>query len=121
MQKSTLAGFKALLEAERERLIGEVEEYEREGRENISDASGENNYRDHMADQGTATFVRELDMTLVDSARERLAQTERALDRLESGGYGVCQRCGEPIAESRLEAVPAAELCIACKEWEESR
>ncbi|MFA5843450.1 MAG: TraR/DksA C4-type zinc finger protein [Coriobacteriia bacterium] len=121
MHAKTLAGFKSLLEAERDRLIAEVEEYELEGQENLSDASGENNYRDHMADQGTATFVREIDMTIVDSARERLAQTQRALERLEAGGYGVCLRCGERIAESRLEAVPAAEFCISCKEWEESR
>jgi DnaK suppressor protein len=113
-------GLKAALEAEQARLIEEIAEYEREGQETLSDVSGENNYRDHMADQGTATFARELDATLEERARENLAQVERALARMGEGTYGICLRCGDPIAEERLEAVPAAELCIGCKEREES-
>ena len=112
--------LKASLEAERERLVSEIEEYEREGQETLSDVSGENNYRDHMADQGSATFARELDMTLEDNAREMLAQIERALIRMDDGTYGICTRCGKAIDPHRLEAMPAAELCITCKEREES-
>jgi DnaK suppressor protein len=121
MDATKLQELKTTLEAERDRLRAEVEGLERAGQETLSDATGENNYRDHMADQGTATFVRELDMTLEDNVRELLAQVERALARIDAGTYGECQRCGEFISESRLEAVPAAEFCIACKEWEEGR
>jgi len=120
MNKELQARLRSTLEDERSRLRAEIEEYEREGQETLSDVSGENNYRDHMADQGSATFARELDMTLEDNARQRLAQIERALARMDEGTYGVCARCGAPIAEARLEAVPAAELCIVCKEREES-
>ena len=120
MDTELLQALRSGLEAERVRLCAEIEEYEREGQETLSDVSGENNYRDHMADQGSATFARELDMTLEDNARQSLAQIERALARMDAGTYGVCARCGNPIGEARLEAVPAAELCIACKEREES-
>jgi RNA polymerase-binding transcription factor DksA len=38
----------------------------------------------------------------------------RAVDRLAAGSYGVCTRCGNEIGEARLDALPAAETCIAC-------
>lgn len=120
MDAKTLATLKAALEAERDRLAEEIADLERDSATNLSDQSGENNYRDHMADQGTATFGKELDMSLEGNARELYSQVERALARIESGEYGKCVRCGEEIVIARLEAVPAAELCISCKEWEES-
>jgi len=39
---------------------------------------------------------------------------DRALIKIEEGSYGGCDSCGEPIAEARLEALPAAALCVAC-------
>ncbi|MDI6713175.1 MAG: TraR/DksA C4-type zinc finger protein [Anaerosomatales bacterium] len=115
-----LEALKATLEAERERLAKEIAEYERDGRETLSDVSGENNYRDHMADQGSATFARELDKTLEENARESLARVEAALARIEAGEYGTCRRCGAEIPVERLRAVPEAELCVTCKAQEES-
>ena len=61
------------------------------------------------AERGQAiTIVRELRVSLVD--------VERALRKVEHGTYGVCERCGEPIGEDRLEAIPEARLCIRCKQ-----
>lgn len=120
MEAAVIKALRSALEAERDRLVAEVEAYERDGLESISDISGENNYRDHIADQGSATFARELDMTLEVQARESLAQVERALQRVEEGTYGVCARCGATIPQERLEAMPEAELCLTCKEREES-
>lgn len=120
MDARTLSRLRRSLEEEQGRLVSEIEEMEREGAENLSDATGENNYRDHMADQGTATFTRELDMGLVGNSRHLLEQVEKALARMDEGEYGACQRCSKDISVSRLEAVPSAELCIACKEWEEA-
>ena len=45
---------------------------------------------------------------------DRLAAIDAALDRVASGTYGDCVRCGRPIAPARLEARPAAEFCIDC-------
>ncbi|KQP57383.1 TraR/DksA family transcriptional regulator [Agreia sp. Leaf283] len=39
---------------------------------------------------------------------------DAALDRVASGSYGVCARCGRPIGFARLDARPEATLCIAC-------
>lgn len=51
------------------------------------------------------------------SERHRLAELARidaAVHRIDAGTYGDCLSCGEEIAQGRLEADPAASLCIAC-------
>lgn len=67
----------------------------------------------HQADLGTETFEREKDISIIEQVEAELADVERALRRLDEGTYGVCEACGKPIAEERLEAVPAARLCLA--------
>jgi DnaK suppressor protein len=44
-----------------------------------------------------------------------------ALQKIRRKSYGLCERCGEPIGEKRLEALPFAKLCIRCQEEEERR
>ncbi|MHB8398177.1 MAG: TraR/DksA family transcriptional regulator [Candidatus Limnocylindrales bacterium] len=59
-------------------------------------------------------FEQQRDLALRDRAIAQLALVEGALIRLDDGSYGRCLRCGGPIAGGRLEALPWAELCIAC-------
>lgn len=47
---------------------------------------------------------------------EQLRQVEEALDRLDSGEYGLCQSCEDPIPDKRLRAVPWAKYCVRCQE-----
>jgi DnaK suppressor protein len=56
---------------------------------------------------------------LEDNAEHLLSSIDAALARIEDGTYGRCERCGEPIAEERLEALPYATRCIECKRLEE--
>ncbi len=121
MDSKTYDALRAHLEADLARLEAEIAEIDAEDRETLSEASGENNYRDHMADQGSATFERELDMTLEENLRDSLSEVRAALVRIDEGVYGTCGRCGAEIPAERLEAVPTASLCISCKEAEESR
>lgn len=44
----------------------------------------------------------------------QLREVDLALDRVAQGTYGTCTRCGRPIGDARLEARPAAALCISC-------
>lgn len=121
MNAQTQMRLTALLEKERLRLEAEVAELEAEDRESLSEASGENAYRDHMADQGSATFERELDMTLEENLREGLKEVRAALGRIEAGTYGKCERCSAEIPDERMEAMPTASLCIVCKSADEHR
>jgi RNA polymerase-binding transcription factor DksA len=49
-----------------------------------------------------------------DAIEDRLAAVDEALERIDSGSYGRCVVCGSQIAEERLEALPAADLCRSC-------
>ncbi len=62
-----------------------------------------------------------MDMTFEENDRDALDRVRDAIARLDAGTYGVCTRCGAEIPAARLEAVPAASLCIQCKEAEETR
>ena len=121
LEDKKVAGLRAVLEEELVRLEAVVTELDRSERESQSEATGENVYRDHMADQGTATLSRELDMTFEENERELLAEVQASLARIDAGSYGTCDRCGIDIPVARLEAVPTATLCIQCKEAGESR
>ena len=46
--------------------------------------------------------------------RQELGEVHRALGRLDSGTYSLCERCGQEIALRRLEAIPWAHLCMTC-------
>jgi DnaK suppressor protein len=45
---------------------------------------------------------------------QALLRIAAALQRVDSGDYGDCLECDEPIAVQRLELDPAATLCIHC-------
>ncbi len=76
---------------------------------------------DDEADTGSKTFEREHEISLANNTRDMLAQTRRALGRIDDGSYGVCEGCGEPIGKARLLAFPRATLCVSCKQREERR
>jgi len=54
-----------------------------------------------------------------DILETRLRELNDAQDRLIDGGYGVCSDCRKKINEKRLQADPAASLCIACQQLAE--
>jgi DnaK suppressor protein len=66
------------------------------------------------------TMVRLLDR-LDGRAKVEIEAIDRALFKLGSGQYGRCEQCGKAISQSRLEAVPAAAMCMACEQAEENQ
>lgn len=74
----------------------------------------------HPADLGTEMFEREKDLGLLSNNLRRLREIDIALERMASGLYGVCEDCGGPIAEERLEAFPMATTCIECQRKREA-
>ena len=46
---------------------------------------------------------------------DTLGEIERALQKYEAGTYGLCDSCGQPIEQARLEALPESSLCLSCK------
>jgi len=73
-----------------------------------------NNDDEHDPEGSTLAFERSQTDALLAQSRQRLADIAAALERLDTGTYGVCESCGEPIAPARLEARPYARTCISC-------
>lgn len=81
----------------------------------VISASRDTNADDeHDPEGATIAFERSQVGALVAQARAHLVEIDAALERLDAGRYGTCERCGEPISAGRLEARPTARLCIAC-------
>ncbi|HUG63776.1 MAG TPA: TraR/DksA C4-type zinc finger protein [Gaiellaceae bacterium] len=111
--------FRRVLEAERERLQHAREAVHHEG--SLLEETGDLaiGSGDHIADSASETYMRELDEGLEENADHLLGEIESALSRIDDGTYGLCARCGTPIAPERLEAVPYATLCIDDKRAQE--
>jgi RNA polymerase-binding transcription factor DksA len=68
----------------------------------------------HLADMGTEEYLADLNATLLENEALAAAEIQSALERLNNGTYGSCERCHQPIAPERLEALPFVRLCIDC-------
>src|SRR3954468_8452973 len=77
--------------------------------ENLSELSSVDQ---HQADVGTETFEREKDLSILEQIDAKLADVEHALERPDTRPYGTCEVDGKPTPEERLEAMPAARLCL---------
>lgn len=50
-----------------------------------------------------------------DRERKLISKIKEALGRIDDGSYGICEFCGEPISDKRLEVRPVTTSCIECK------
>jgi DnaK suppressor protein len=98
--------IRATLSHERERLIAELGE--------AIVAPGQMTYGSQAA-AASQVFEQQRDLALRDRAIAQLALVDAALARLDAGSFGVCLRCGKPVAPGRLEALPWAAHCIDCQ------
>ncbi|MFJ3043191.1 TraR/DksA family transcriptional regulator [Streptomyces tendae] len=107
------------LQSEADRLRTEIDTSERSLQGMMRDSG--DGAGDDEADTGSKNITREHELALAATAREVLTQTERALDRLDAGTYGLCENCGKPIGKARMQAFPRATLCVECKQKQERR
>ena len=75
-------------------------------------------YSVHMADAGTDSYEREKGFHLMNREADYINFLNLALQRIESGEFGICNVCGKKIPEERMMEVPNATKCVACKEGE---
>jgi RNA polymerase-binding protein DksA len=98
--------------AERERLQAEIAEVA--ARPATYAGTEDSYYGNHLADTATDIFEEEKAIALEAHLTGLLAKVEAALERIANGTYGICERCGKPIAPERLEALPSATTCVTC-------
>ena len=75
---------------------------------------------DHLADHGTDHFDQDLTLALVENEQGTIQAIDDALERLDQGGYGLCEGCSKPIPKARLDALPHARFCLNCQEAADS-
>ncbi len=102
----------------RARLSSETQRDECEAElASLAEVSGPDEVQfDDESGEGDSTGVaRDRGRTVVELARATIEDVDRALAKIDDGTYGRCDHCGETIDRPRLEALPAARLCLDCK------
>ena len=113
MDKRRVRVFRDKLLGRRESLVGQVQEAELYSRERDSEATQD------PADMAANAYTKELLVSMSDNDRQLLKLIDEALERIEAGGYGKCVRCGNPLPDKRLDALPWARHCLPCQDLQE--
>jgi DnaK suppressor protein len=85
-------------------------------------AFNQDDFRKDVGDEVDSSVneqARELSLLMRDRNRERLEAIEEAIQRMQTGDYGFCEECGDPIPKRRLIAMPLARMCVNCQQDQE--
>jgi RNA polymerase-binding transcription factor len=115
LAKSTVNRYKNRLTEERDRLDSMVADYEREREEaRQTESSADRSPDPGNAEAGSLKFEYEKELSIEQNLIDLRGKVDAALARIEQGGYGICERCGEAIPMARLDALPYSTLCVSC-------
>ena len=113
LAESTLERLRLRLRDERERLEKIIEDHEREREASkLAEASADRSADPDNVDGGAIEVEIEMDIAMVQNARDLLDRVKHAQDRMEKGVYGICEVTGDPIPLARLEALPYATTTV---------
>ena len=101
-----LPSLRTSLEEERDALKAQLVE--------LGVGGDELEFDENFADSGQVAAEQGETRVLVNQLQDSLNDVQRAIQKMDSGGYGTCERCGAEISDARLEAMPATRWCIAC-------
>lgn len=115
--KRQLEKFRQILLDKRRELFGDVSMMEKEA---LKGGSGSlSNLPQHMAEQGSDAYDQSLSLDLAAADRRLIKEIDDALERINNGTYGLCERSKKPIRAERLEELPWARYSIeAAREFE---
>ncbi len=113
MKDKDLKYFKDLLTKRLEELLSQAND-------TVSDMhTPKGNFPD-PTDRATYESDRNFELRIRDREHKLIKKVKKALDRIEDGSFGICERCGGEISIKRLKARPVTTLCIECKKKEEA-
>ncbi len=111
-----LAKQQQALYAARAERVQEADALKAEADQMAIDAEpGDTQFDEESGEGSTAAVDRERDLALSAQARAEIVEIDVALDKIDEGTYGTCDRCAKPIPKARLEVIPWAALCVSCK------
>ncbi len=101
------------------RLLNQrVAELRLEAGRTVENMDQDGNFPD-PTDRASMESSRNSVLRIRDRERKLIFKIQEALQRLETGEYGICEQCGEEIGIGRLKARPVTTLCISCKSSQE--
>lgn len=110
------ADLRRQLEARRQEYLTEVERATAAAMDLADEgASQDIADEDGFGEGDTVSVERDRLMVVAGDAQARVSAIDAALARVVAGTYGDCESCRRPIPAARLEALPEATLCVACK------
>ncbi|MBI5188501.1 MAG: RNA polymerase-binding protein DksA [Nitrospirae bacterium] len=111
LREKKIQEIKKKLIQQRESLLAEAEEA-------LNSLPGQTIFPD-LGDQASAEAERSFMLRLRGREQRLLKKIEDAIDRIDNGVFGICDKCGEEIDIRRLEARPVTTMCIECKTQQE--
>ena len=113
MDQDKLEYFREILQDRFEEILVEAEK-------TVSGMTTANENYPDPTDRASLESDRNFMLRIRDRERKLLAKIRGALERIESGDFGICESCGDDIGEERLKARPVTTLCISCKKKQEA-
>lgn len=115
LAKSTVERFRKRLEEEKSRLEELIEEYERELEvARLTESSSDRSPDPGNAEASSMKLEYAKELSIEQNTLDLLKKVDRALDRIESGEYGICETCGKAIPVERLDVLPYSTQCVEC-------
>lgn len=108
MDQSKLKEIRGVLDEEKTSTERQLAEYGAA----VGEEGFEVSSNDGFADSAQATTERSEALGMVERLQETHTEIAAAIKRMDDGAYGVCEKCGKPISDDRLEARPTARLCL---------
>lgn len=108
MEQAKLEEFRQILQLQLDELV-------REAGKTVSEMTDEKTNFPDPTDRASLESDRNFELRIRDRERKLIVKIREAIERIDSGEFGICESCEEEISESRLRARPVTTLCIECK------
>jgi DnaK suppressor protein len=116
ISSNQIDALKKVMEAELAQLVSETRnEMDPESKPNYVDVGGDGD----AADEAVADMIVDTDNAVIGLHLQKANDLNAALDRIQTGAYGVCIDCNDSIGFERLRAYPTAKRCISCQQLHE--
>ena len=107
MDVAKFAHYRSKIEKIRSGLIGGVEKTLKTNKEGSGPVAD-------ISDGAAQAYSRQMMQALGEQEWKKLQRVDEALKKIDSGNFGTCTECGEPIPEARLDVIPFTEFCVIC-------
>ncbi len=113
MKQEDLDYFKDLLTQRLDELLSQADD-------TVSDMNDPKDNFPDPTDRAAYEADRNFELRIRDREHKLIKKVKKAMDRIENGTFGICEKCGDDIAIERLKARPVTTQCIECKTKEEA-